>query len=77
MTVFDVGSNIGYYTLLGSQWVGAEGRVFSFEANPGIAAVWKTSTDPNHPNVYFRARVAGASAGAHWLGLRLHGGSER
>ena len=43
------------------------------EANPGIAAFWKTSTDPNHPNVYFRARIEGASAGAHWLGLRLHG----
>ena len=43
------------------------------EANPGIAAFWKTSTDPNHPHVYFRARVEGAAPGAHRLGLRLHG----
>ena len=43
------------------------------EPNPGIAAFWKTSTDPNHPNVYFRARIAGAAPGAHWLGLRMHG----
>ncbi len=43
------------------------------EANAGVAAFWKSSTDPNHPNVYFRARVEGAAAGAHWLGLRLHG----
>lgn len=43
------------------------------EANPGVAAFWKISTDPNHPRVSFRARVEGASAGPHWLGLRLHG----
>ena len=43
------------------------------EADPGIAAYWKTSTDPNHPNVYFRARIRDAPPGARWLGLRLHG----
>ena len=43
------------------------------EANAGVADFWKGSTDPNHPCVYFRARVAGLSPGRHWLGLRLHG----
>ncbi|QIL21000.1 glycosyltransferase family 39 protein [Thermomonas sp. HDW16] len=43
------------------------------EANTGVADFWKLSTDPNHPNVYFRARVEGASPGEHWLGLRLRG----
>ncbi len=43
------------------------------EANAGVADFWKNSTDPNHPQVYFRARVEGAPAGRHWLGLRLHG----
>ena len=43
------------------------------EANAGVADFWKGSTDPNHPRVYFRARVAGLSPGRHWLGLRLHG----
>ena len=43
------------------------------EAAPGIAGFWKISTDPNHPRVYFRARVEGAAPGEHWLGLRLHG----
>ena len=43
------------------------------EANAGVADFWKNSTDPNHPQVYFRARVEGAPAGTHWLGLRLHG----
>src|SRR5690606_7003086 len=43
------------------------------EAAPGVASFWKASTDPNHPNVYFRARIENAAPGAHWLGLRLHG----
>ena len=43
------------------------------EPNAGVADFWKISTDPNHPRVYFRARIEGAPAGAHWLGLRLHG----
>lgn len=33
-TVFDVGANIGYYSLLLSRLVGPEGRVYAFEPNP-------------------------------------------
>jgi len=29
--LFDVGANVGYYTVLGSKLVGSEGKVFSFE----------------------------------------------
>ena len=43
------------------------------EPNTGVADFWKISTDPRHPNVYFRARIDGVTPGAHWLGLRLHG----
>ena len=32
--VFDVGANLGAYTLLFAQWAGAEGRVFAFEPAP-------------------------------------------
>ncbi len=28
---FDIGANVGYYTILGSQLVGSQGRVFAFE----------------------------------------------
>ena len=33
-TAFDVGANIGYYSLILSRLVGPEGRVYAFEPNP-------------------------------------------
>lgn len=47
MRFADVGANFGYYTVLGAQWVGPEGRVFSFEANPGIARRLRKSVSIN------------------------------
>lgn len=32
----DIGANVGYYTLLASKLVGADGKVFAFEASPMI-----------------------------------------
>lgn len=44
-------------------------------AMPHVADYWKGSTDPNQPNVGFRASLepVALKPGAHWLGLRLHG----
>ncbi len=39
MTVFDVGANIGFYTLLTARLVGALGRVVAVEADPGVVAI--------------------------------------
>lgn len=41
----------------------------------GLQHSWPGSSDQQHPNVGFIARVqlSEASAGRHWLGLRLHG----
>ena len=43
--------------------------------NPGVAAYWRVSTDPAHPNVGFAADldIGGVPPGRHWLGLRVHG----
>ena len=45
------------------------------EPRPHVAAYWRTSRDPAHPNVGFHARVDadGFAPGEHWLGLALHG----
>lgn len=34
--VLDVGANVGYFTLMFTQIVGASGRVKAFEANPRV-----------------------------------------
>lgn len=43
--------------------------------NPGVAAFWEVSADPQHPDVGFAARIdtTDLPPGRHWLGLRLHG----
>jgi FkbM family methyltransferase len=38
MTFYDLGANIGFFSLMAARVVGPQGRVFSFEADPEIAA---------------------------------------
>jgi len=38
MTFYDVGANIGFFSLMAARIVGSQGRVVSFEADPEIAA---------------------------------------
>jgi FkbM family methyltransferase len=38
MTVYDIGANIGFFSLLAARLVGTAGRVMAFEADPDIAA---------------------------------------
>jgi FkbM family methyltransferase len=38
MTFYDVGANIGFFSLLAARLVGAGGRVIAFEADPEVAA---------------------------------------
>lgn len=38
MTFYDVGANIGFFSLMAARLVGPQGRVVSFEADPEIAA---------------------------------------
>ena len=38
MTFYDLGANIGFFSLMAARLVGPQGRVFSFEADPEIAA---------------------------------------
>ena len=44
-------------------------------AEAKVASFWKISSDPQQPNVGFRASVdlTAIAPGTHWLGLRVHG----
>ena len=46
-TVVDVGANIGWYTLVAAPIVGATGRVFAVEPNPGLARLVQESVHTN------------------------------
>ena len=47
MIFFDIGANIGYYTLLGSRCVGSSGRVVALEPNPIVAGILRRNTHIN------------------------------
>ena len=48
MNFYDIGANIGFFTLLGARLVGEKGRVTSFEADPEIAARLREHISRNH-----------------------------
>lgn len=47
MTFYDLGANIGFFSLLGARLVGGHGRVVAFEADPEIAARLREHVDRN------------------------------
>ena len=47
MVVADIGANLGYYSLLMAELVGADGMVHAFEPNPAIADLMWKSCDVN------------------------------
>jgi len=47
MTFYDIGANIGFFTLLGARLVGKEGQVTAFEADPEIAARLREHVERN------------------------------
>jgi FkbM family methyltransferase len=48
MNFYDIGANIGFFTLIGARLVGENGRVVSFEADPEIAARLREHITRNH-----------------------------
>jgi len=45
--IFDVGANVGFYTLLSSVLTGSEGRVYAFEPLPANAALLRRHVEMN------------------------------
>jgi FkbM family methyltransferase len=48
MTVYDVGANIGFFSLLAARLVGPSGHVISFEADPEVAARLRENLSRNN-----------------------------
>jgi FkbM family methyltransferase len=46
--VLDIGANIGYYTLIFADKVGANGKVYAFEPDPANFSVLKKNIEINH-----------------------------
>lgn len=70
--VLDVGANIGYYALLASTCVGAEGEVIAFEAVPSIARELKEIIRLNNASVTVHEAAVGSEAGS----IEVHRASE-
>ena len=63
-TVWDVGANIGYFSLEFARLVGDEGKVLSFEPHPEIFQVLQRNVKRNkYPNIKLRNQACGSSHG--------------
>jgi FkbM family methyltransferase len=64
-TVFDVGANIGFYSILFSAWVGARGRVIAYEPDPANLKLLERNVDLNGcQNVVVRPVALSKSCGS-------------
>jgi FkbM family methyltransferase len=58
MTFYDLGANIGFFSLLAARLVGEQGRVIAFEADPEIAARLREHVDRNKARCVTVAEMA-------------------
>jgi FkbM family methyltransferase len=65
LTFYDIGANVGYYTLIGARLVGPAGRVIAFEPAPQNLARLRHNVALNHlGNVAVRVEALGDADGA-------------
>jgi len=69
MCVFDVGANIGYYTLLAARAVGAAGAVYAFEPEPRNFALLSRNVAENG---FTNVRLFNAAVSSRPGSARLH-----
>ncbi len=69
-TVFNIGSNLGYYTLLASECVGRTGRVFAFEPEPNnLELLRRTISENECSNVELQPVAVSEHSGVATLSL--------
>lgn len=72
MTVFDIGANVGYYTILASRKVGKNGKVFAFEPDPqNLKLLYKNLALNNCQNVQVIPRALTSKVGEGFLSQDL------
>ncbi len=70
MTVYNIGANLGYYTLLASECVGAKGSVYAFEPAPeNFELLQRTVSENKLTNVELFPSAVGAANGSATLSL--------
>ncbi len=64
-TVFDVGANFGWYTIIASKLVGSTGKVYAFEMVPDIVSEFQRNIDLNNlgNNIRMEAIALGERTG--------------
>jgi len=80
MVVVDVGANVGYYTLLASDYVGKNGRVFAFEPDPSRYELLVRNIRVNQCNNVELIQKAVSNRGGHsrlFYGLSKNKGDQR
>jgi FkbM family methyltransferase len=70
MTIYNIGANLGYYTLLASECVGARGSVYAFEPAPENFTLLERNVSENKlTNVEIFPMAVGANPGSATLSL--------
>jgi FkbM family methyltransferase len=68
---FDVGANVGFFTILGARLVGPSGKVVAFEPHPANVEALRTNVEANlFENVVVVPKAVSASSGERLLDVR-------
>lgn len=68
MTFYDIGANIGLFSLLAARIVGAEGTVLAFEADPEVAERLRGNVEHNHfANISVEQKAVWSETATVWF----------